>query len=258
VYKNYNPGDYQIRVTEPGTKNVIYDSGTLSFAGNRVVNAIVYTRGSGKLVNMALMETTGDATMQMANSSVARMRAVNLAPGAGNLNLLADQSVLFRDLVYATAASYTSLAPGSHVFTVEAAGAPGATAAQFTKTLVPATDTSVYVSGSPGALVATPLDDNNVPSLSGQTRLRFVNLMADATTFDALFDTTVIASAVTTAATPGYVGTNPGTFTLNLRNTATGTTMLTQTGLVLGGATVYTLYVGGTATAPTLLAVQDR
>jgi hypothetical protein len=258
VNADYSPGNYQIRVTQQGTKTVLYDSGTLAFGGNKVVNGIIYTRGSGTLVNLALMETTGSAATTIVNGSVARMRAVNLAPDAGDLNLLADGSALISNLVYAKPAAYAELASGSHAFTVEAAAAPGATVAQFAKTLVSATDTTVYIAGSPGTLTATPLDDDNIPSLSGLARLRFVNVTPDATTFDVLLDTTVIASAVTATAPPTYVATGAGTYTITVRNSATTAPIIAQSGFAVGSSTVFTVFVAGTSAVPALVIAQDK
>lgn len=258
VYNNYSPGIYQLRITQQGTKTVLYDSGTLTFDGNKVVNAIIYTRGSGTLVNLALMETTGSAAATIVNGSVARMRAVNLAPDAGDLNLLADGSALISNLVYAKPASYAELAASSSTFTVEAAAAPGATVAQFAKKLVSATDTTVYITGAPGSLTATPLDDDNIPSLSGLARLRFVNATSDATTFDVLLNDTVVASAVTATAAPAYVATPSGTYTITIRNTATTTTMITQGGFAVGASTVFTVFVAGTPAVPALVVAQDK
>lgn len=258
VNADYAPGNYQIRVTEPGTKKVIYDSGTVAFAGDSVVNAVIFSRGSGALVNLALLETTGAATATIVDSSVARVRAINLSPDAGPVNLLADQAALISDLVYTTPSAYAETASGSRVFSVEVAATPGATAAQFARTLVPATDTTVYVTGTAGALTATPLDDDNIPALSTLARLRFVNLVADATTFDVLLDTTVIASAVSAAAVPSYVTASAGTYTIQIRNTATGNPMLSQGAFSVVLSSVYTIYVTGSSAQPSLVIVLDR
>jgi hypothetical protein len=255
---DYAPGTYQLRITQQGTKTVLYDSGPIKFDGNKVVDGIIYTRGSGTLVNLALLETTGSAAATIVNGSVARMRAVNLAPDAGDLNLLADGSALISNLVYAKPASYAGLAASSSTFTVEAAAVPGATVAQFEKKLESATDTTVYITGAPGSLTATPLDDDNIPSLSGLVRLRFVNATSDATTFDVLLDTTVVASAVTATAAPAYVTTAAGTYTITIRNTATGAPIITQGGFAVASSTVFTVFVAGTPAAPALVVAQDK
>ncbi len=258
VLNTFSPGNYQIRVTTYGTKTVVYDSGTVALPGNTVSNMLLYTRGSGTLVNVALMETTGSARTTILENKLARVRAVHVANTADALDVTADQAALFTNIGPRSAAAYATLAPGAHSFAVQSNATPGATLAAIDRTLRPATDTTIYVAGDPGAFGAVALDDQNVGALSGQARLRLVNLTADRATVDLLAGDTVVASAVTPAATPAYNEQASGSYTLKVRNTASQATIATLDGAVLGVGLVYTVYVAGTVAQPTLTLVQDR
>ena len=48
-------GSYQVRFTLPNSKQVIYDAGTLDFAEQASYQLVAYTKGSGTLVNAALL-----------------------------------------------------------------------------------------------------------------------------------------------------------------------------------------------------------
>lgn len=259
VLNTFTAGSYQIRVTNWGTKTIVYDSGTVSLPGGTVSNMLLYTRGSGTLVNVALMETTGSAKTTILENTLARVRAVHVANTTDGIDVYDSGRVgLFANVATRTAAAYITLAPGAHSFTVESHATPGAAIAAADRTLRPATDTTLYVSGDPGAFGATTLDDRNVGALSGQARLRPVNLTADRATIDLLAGDTVVASGVTPTAAPPYGEQPGGTYTLKARNSGTQATIATLDSAVLGATLVYSVYVAGTVAQPTLTLVQDR
>ena len=259
VFNNFTAGSYQIRVTNYGTKTIVYDSGTVSLPGGTVSNMLLYTRGSGTLVNVALMETTGGAKTTILENTLARLRTVHVANTTDGIDVYDSGRVgLFANVATHSAAAYTTLAPGVRSLTVELHAAPGTTIAAVDRTLRPATDTTLYVSGDPGAFGAAALDDSNVSALSGQARLRLVNLTADRTAVDLLAGDTVVASAVTPTAVPAYNEQAGGTYTLKARNTASQATIVTLDNAVLGSTQVYSAYVAGTVAQPTLTLVQDR
>ena len=259
VLNTFAAGSYQIRVTPYGTKTIVYDSGTVSLPGGTVSNMLVYTRGSGTLVNVALMETTGSAKTTILENALSRVRTVHVANTTDGLDVYdAGRVGVFANVATHSAAAYTTLAPGAHSFTFELHATPGATIAAVDRTLRPATDTTLYVSGDPGAFGAVALDDRNVGALSGQARLRLVNLTADQATIDLLAGETVVASGVTPAAVPAYNEQAGGTYALKARNTGSQATIVTLDSAILGSTLVYSVYVAGTVAQPTLTLVQDR
>ena len=258
VLDNYPPGASRIRFTTAGTKTVIYDSGPVTLPGDTNANLVVYSRGSGTLVNLAMLQTTGAATATTLESNAARVRALHLANDTGALNLLANQAVLFPNLGYGVPADYASVANASYDFTAEAVATPGAVLATLGRALAPATDTTLYVRGDPGSQAIVALADDNIPALSGLGRLRIVNVTGNGATIDVLAGTTVIASGITPTSTPAYLDIAVGTYTLTVRDTATGAVLPAQVSYTSAISTVYTLYVAGTATQATLVLAKER
>jgi hypothetical protein len=67
-------GSYQLRMTLPNSKQVIYDAGTLTFNERASYFLVVYTKGSSTLVNAALLniDTAGDGASSTTSSRSSR------------------------------------------------------------------------------------------------------------------------------------------------------------------------------------------
>src|SRR5206468_12988724 len=79
-------GNLQLRVTPNSTKEVIFDSGTaLSFADKSLVQAIAFGKGSGRLVNVAILDLDQDGTGQVVDNLLAEFKLTN-ASSVGPLN----------------------------------------------------------------------------------------------------------------------------------------------------------------------------
>ncbi len=258
AFNNYTAGTFRIRATLSGTKDVIYDSGVVNLPGDANASLIAYSRGSGRLVNLAMLQTTGTAPTTTLESTLARVRALNIGNATGPINVLANQTVLFPGLAYGAASLHSRLAPAGYGFGVEATSAPGAVLAALNRLLVPATDTSLYFQGNPGSQSIVALDDDNTPALNGAGRLRIVNAAGSGATVDVLANDTVIASGVAPTTVPFYVELAIGTYSLTVRDSATGAVLATHPDFVSATSTVSTLYVAGTATMTTLVLVVDR
>ena len=85
-----------------------------------------------------------------------------------------------------------------------------------------------------------------------------VNDSGNGATIDVLAGTTVIASGITPTSTPAYLEIAVGTYTLTVRDTATGAVLPAQVSYASAISTVYTLYVTGTATQTILVLTRDR
>ena len=67
----FAPGTYQIRVAQQGTKTVVYDSGGTVLTPNIALTAIMYTKGSGVLVNaIAPVMTETDLFKEMTQEHI--------------------------------------------------------------------------------------------------------------------------------------------------------------------------------------------
>ncbi len=251
-------GQYRLRITPYATKTVIYDSGTRSYPDQRMIDAIVYSKGSGTLVNVMMADVNDGATVATADSTLANVKAVHAAPQTGAVNVLADTTTLVSGEVYPSASVYTAAAPGARTITFEDAAAPGTALASIGKSLDAATDSTIVLTGFAGGLAAIPLDDNNLPSTSAKARVRFANMSPDAPPLDFLVGTTRQATAVASGTAASYVEIDAGTYTLTFNNAATSTPLLTVPNVTLSSATTSTIYAIGAAAQLAPLLVLDR
>jgi hypothetical protein len=180
------PGSLQVRLTLHNSKQVIYDTGAQTFANQASYQIVAYTKGSGTLVNGALLNLDSTGTGSVVNSGIAQFKLIHAAPGTAGINAFVDATNIFSNVPYQGASSYAALAAGSHTVTVESVAAPGAVIASVTPPFAPATDTSVVVTGLPGAQTAVALADNNLPGTTGTVRIRFVNVATDVGAVDVL------------------------------------------------------------------------
>ena len=114
-------------------------------------------------------------TSSIVDSLLAQLKLVNAAPDTAAINALVDGVLTFANVPYQAASAYQGVPSGMHTVTVEAAATPGAVIASAQPTFAAATDTSIFVSGIPGAQTAVVLTDTNLPGTAGRARLRFVN-----------------------------------------------------------------------------------
>ena len=261
VFLSFGAGTYRIVATETGTKVPIFDAGPVNLPGDTRANLVAYSVGGANLITMALFETTGNATITPLRNLVSRVRAVNIANATGAVDVLANDTTLFRDIAEGKASIPAPVESKNYDFAATAVATPGAVLAKVTQTLAGATDTTLVLEGNPGAQSLVALTDNNTPSLSGAGRMRIVNADAagSGATVDVLAGTTVLATGITPTTAPFYVEIANGTYTLTVRETANPTAVLaTLPDYVSATGTVYSLYIAGTAAQTKLTLIQDR
>jgi trimeric autotransporter adhesin len=258
-FVNVPVGNYELRLTRSGTKQVIFDAplpAALSGGGQTVV---AYTRGSGRLVNVALF-TDGVAATTLPNA-LAQIKAVNASSVGSPLNLLVDGNITLANVPYASASNYQNVATGQRTITVEASATPGATLLTTSPTLGAATDTSIALYGSAGALQSLILTDFNVPTLIAQARVRFVNVSSAVAAVDVYANGTLAASAVGPNAASDYMllsaSIDGSTYQFDFDPAGTTTPVLTLPGVTLVGGSVYTIYLIGPPGAVQAIVSQD-
>lgn len=131
-------GQYQIRVTGNGSKDAVYDSGTIDLtglAGQKILLLAVNTTNStSKLASpVKLMAYTDDSQLELLDtSSTAGARVVHLSPNAGPVEVFASSSALtgspleiIDSFSYAvtdpTTNSFSFVPSGDYIFDVAAA-----------------------------------------------------------------------------------------------------------------------------------------
>lgn len=249
TYIQFSPGTYQVRITGSGTKVVLYDSGPITLSDNTSTDLIAYVRASGTLMNALMLDVNGANNQVVANSTIANIRFMHAAPQAGNINALVDGTALFTGVVYGNPTGYSNVAPGAHTVTFEASATPGAALATATPTIAAASDTTVVLTGLAGSTHAVVLADNNLPPLSGNTRLRFVNSSIGAGAFDVLVNNTKLVSALAPDTASPYIEITAATATVVFADPATGVARVTLNGLSLVNGETNTIFVIGTPDA---------
>ena len=257
-----NSGTLELRVTAGGTKDVIYDTPAQNFASQSISEAVIYTVGSSRLVNVALLNIDDTGTGQVNNNLLAEFKVLNASQVASPLNVLVDGNLTLSNVPYAAASNYVTAPAGSRNFTVQATATPGANLLNLVTTLNPATDTSIVLNGPAGALVGTVLADNNLPPAIGRARVRFVNSSPDEGPVDVYVNFSKQVSALATNNASAYIEVTAdaalGTvyeFDFNLAGTTTPVLKLPNTTVIAGHT--YSIYMIGLSTALQGVVVKD-
>jgi hypothetical protein len=242
----FDAGSYQVRMTLPNSKQVIYDAGTQTFAEQSSYQIVAYTKGSSTLVNAALLAIDSTGTGSVVNSSIAQFKLIHAAPGTAAISAFVDGIAQFINVPYGAASSYETVAAGTHTLTVDTVTSPGAPIATAQPTFAAATDTSIVVTGDPGAQTALVLADDNLPGTAGDARVRFVNVAPDVPAADVVvnFAIQVAGLPVNTAST--YRALADGTYTISFQLTGTQTVLLNLPAVALSAGRTYSLYLVGT------------
>jgi hypothetical protein len=252
----FTPGTYQIRTTIQGTKTVIYDSGGSALTPNIALTFITYSKGSGVLVNAAVLQSQGPGGTL--DNIFARIKDMNGASVVGPVNQLLGTTTVVSNLGYASASTYNQVLQGLATVNFEATATPGATIASTQATLGAATDVSAFVTGLPGAQQAFVLNDLNLPPASGNVRLRFVNTSWNSNPLSVSINNVAQASAVAFPTASAYVQLAAATVAITFTDATTGAVVLTLNDVVLTAGQTSTVYVIGPAGALGGVVTQDN
>jgi uncharacterized protein DUF4397 len=259
AFVNTTAGSQELRLTTAGTKDVVYDAPVTLPAGTGQT-VVAYGRGSSKLVNAEILAS--GTTGAIVNSQLAQFKVTNGTAVPAPLNVLVDGTLAVSNLAFASVAPYQILASGVRQITVESSATPGAALLSIAPTFVPATDTSIGLSGATGSVSALVLADSNQIVAPGRAQVRVVNLSPDFAAVDvyANFARLVTGLAANTASDYALVNAvEAGTaYQIDFNNAGTTNVVLSVPGLFLGSNHVYTVYLLGSG--PTLAGVltQDR
>jgi hypothetical protein len=257
-----NAGTLELRVTAAGTKDIIYDTPAQAFVNPNLYQVVLYTVGSAKLVNAAMLNLDTAGTGQVNQNLLADFKVLNASQVTSPLNVLIDGVLTLSNVPYAAVSNYQAIPVGTHTFSVEATATPGATLLTLQATLASATDTSIVLNGPAGALVGTVLSDNNLPPAAGRARVRFVNSSPNLGPVDAYINFSKQVTNLATNTASGYVEVTAdvtlGTafeFDFNLAGTTTPVLKMANT--VIVGNHTYTIYVIGLSTGLQGVLVKD-
>jgi hypothetical protein len=256
-------GNYEIRVTPSGTKDVIYDTTPQTFAEHSAFEAVVYTKTSSRLVGVTLLNVDTSSTSSTNPNLKAQFKVVNGSSVPSPLNVFVNQNLLLSNIPIGGASSYLETLAGSPSLAVEATSTPGAPLLTIAPNLASGTDTSILYTGTAGALKALVLNDNNLPPVSNFARVRFVNGTTDVSALDVYVNfSKQISGLANNSASSGIeftadpdAGTN---YQINFNVAGTSQPSLQLNAVTLFGGHVYTIYVVGTQAALSGIVTTDN
>jgi hypothetical protein len=263
AFVNLPAGNREVRVTAANSKQVIYDAPAKTFGERAQVEAIVYSRGSSTLVNVAFLNIDDAGTGSIANSSLARFKVINGSSVVSPLNVFVDQDLALSNIPYAAASSYQTINAGQRVLTVEPSATPGAVLLTLTPAFPPASDTAIAITGTAGALTATLYSEPNFPPALGRARVRFVNSTMDVAALDVFinFSRQVSGLAMNTVSAGIELDADAtaGTaYEFDFNVSGSSQTGLQLPAVLLLGGQLYTIYVVGPGAALAGVVVQDN
>lgn len=254
TFVGVNTGSYELRVTATGTKDVVYDTALQTFANQASYEAVVFTKGSGKLVNVAFLNLDSTGTGQVNDNLLAAFKVVNASQVGSPLNVLVDNNIVLSNIPFAGVSNYVTTNAGPRTFAVQATATPGSNLLTLVTTLASATDTSLVFSGAAGALTPLVLNDNNLPPAALRARVRFVNVSPDLGPVDVYVNFSKQISGLGGNSGSAYIDVSAdatiGTayeFDFNIANTTTPVLKLPAVSLIAGRT--YTIYVVGLSAA---------
>jgi hypothetical protein len=254
---------FEIRITPAGTKDVVYDGVPQTFAEHSGASIVALGKGSGKLVNVVLLREDDTGSGALVDNLLTQYKVVNASLVPSALNVLVDGSLQLSNIPYTGVSNYQRTSTGTHNFSFEATTTPGASLLTLVQTLTAATDTSVVLTGTAGALHPLVLPDNNLPPPVSTANVRFVNSSADVAAFDVFVNFSKQISGLSTNSASGYINlsaaASTGTsyeFDFNLAGTTTS--LLKLTSVVLTAGHTYTVYLTGPSSSLRGVVSQDN
>jgi hypothetical protein len=255
---------FEIRITPNGSKDVIYDTAPRSFAEHSATSVVIFGKGSGKLVDVAVLNQDNAGTGAIAENLLAQYKVVNASQVPSALNIFVDSVLQLSNVPFTGVSNYQRTTAGAHNFRVEATSTPGATLLSLATNLAAATDTSIALTGTAGALNALVLNDDNLPPPSGTAGVRFVNTSVDVPAFDVFVNFGKQVSSLAANTASGYVSliaaANTGTayqFDFNISN-ANQAAVLSLPAVLLTAGHKYTVYLAGPSAALKGIVTQDN
>lgn len=249
------PGMYQVRMAPQGSKTIIYDSGGSALEPNVALSIMVYTRGSGTLVNAQVLQANGPVVPL--NSIFARMKAFNAAPDVPQANQLIGTLAVNSNVAFATASAYTQIPQDPTTINFESSAVPGATLASLAATIGPALDVSTFIAGPLGNQQVFLLQDLNIPTAPGAVRIRFANASWNSNPVNVAINGNMLATNVAYGTASGYASLTAGTGTVVFTDATTGAVLASQDGVTLTALQTLTAYLIGAVGGLAIVIVQD-
>ena len=254
---------FEIRITPTGTKQIIYDSTPKAFPERSGTAIVAYSKGGGTLVNVALLNSDGAGTGSIADSLTAQYKVINASLVTSALNVFVDGSLQLSNIPYTGVSNYQQTSSGTHTITVQAQATPGANLLAITPNLSAATDTSIPLVGTAGALTGVVLNDDNLPPATGSAGVRFVNTSASIASVDVFVNFSKQVSGLAANTASSYVNliataVTGTTYEFDFNLSGTTSVVLKLPGVLLVAPHKYSVYLAGPSTSLQAIVTQDN
>ena len=174
----------------------------------------------------------------------------NASPNSGDLFFYADANkVNASALNYADAAGYYNFYTGNRLLSLK--DQAGTVLDTTTVTLNASEFFSAFAVNNFDDVELVTYQDSLVYPSQNNARVRFINLSPDAASIDISGLTQSFATGVTFKEATGYIEVQSGTYDINYKDTATGTSLFTDTAVEFYPGRIYTIYTKGYVTPAT-------
>jgi hypothetical protein len=252
-----SPAAWNLCVTTAGDKTSLLLSTALTLTKGEIATLILTHTSGGVLLNSAVLDQQGAYTAHA--NTIARIRAVANAASAKLVSATVNNVSLVADAPSPSVGSYVTVPAGTLTTTLVIDGTTitGTTLG----TAVAGNDYTLLVSGTAGSPTPVLITDDNTPSTSTSlpVKARVINgLNGTSGSLSVTVDSKAVGTAAFNSASTPYVTLAATTGTSTVRATTSGTSPAALINQTFASGSVYTIFVFGDASAPTLQPNQDR
>jgi len=232
-------GDYQIRVTTVGSKDLVFDSGTVPLDAGSIFSAVAVD-ATGGASPISLVVLTNDPTTPFIeiDDNRARLRAVHASPDAPNVDILVDNALVAPGVAFKGVLDYTDVPAGDRNIKVNTG--QGTSVIDATVTLAGGTDYTVLAVDFAANIEPLLLDDNTTTPTPGNAKVRVVHASPDAPNVDVLVDDTIVLTNVAFKEFSDYLEVPAGVRNFKVNATGTTLTVIDVTPTLVDGS-IYTV-----------------
>ena len=233
-------GDYQIRITATGSKNPVYDSGTVPLNAGSILTAVAVdaTGGASPVTLIVLTNDPATPSVEITDNR-SRLRAVHASPDAPEVDILVDNTVVLGNVAFKEFLDYTAVPAGARNVKVNVANTP-TSVIDVTPTLAGGTDYTVLAVNFVAGIEPLLLTDDNRSPTPGNARVRVVHASPDAPSVDVLVDDAVVLTNVAFKEFSDYLEVTAGARNFKVNAAGTTTTVIDVTPTLADGS-VYTV-----------------
>ncbi len=251
-------GTYQLRATVAGTKTVVFDGGTMAFVSLDRITLAIYTIGSNKLANAAVLKVDDPGTFTLVRNTLGRYRFFQGNPGYSLVNVLFNGVVGLSNVPFTGASGYVGSTTAARTLTISPSATPGTNVISQSLSLTPAQDSTIMLAGSLGNSVAVVLPDTTLPSAIGKARVRFVNGSIGGGQFDVFVNFQSTISGLTERSASSYFDFDANIYAFAVNSAGTGTQVLNLPNITLEANKVYSIFLVGPTNALQGVVIQDN